>query len=158
MLHYKNGDLLKSDCTTILHQANCFSTMGAGIAKSIAEMYPEAAAVDRYSEYSPDYKFGKFTYAVADNGVTVVNLYGQYDLGPLETKYRTSDRMRMLSNALNFFLFTAKSGFGNNIDLSKIGVPYGMGCGLAGGDWDVVKQILENASLNHKVDIYVYKL
>lgn len=153
MLHYKNGDLLKSDCTTILHQANCFSTMGAGIARSIAKMYPEAAAVDKYSHYSPEYKFGKFTWATVESGVTIANLYGQYGMGKgLQTDYK------MLNNALNFFLFTAKSGFGNNINLSKIGVPYGMGCGLAGGDWNVVKEILENASLKHKVDIYVYKL
>lgn len=153
MLYYKEGDLLKSDCTTILHQANCFSTMGAGIAKSIAEMYPEAAAVDKYSEYSPDYKFGKFTYAVINTGVTIVNLYGQYGVGSgLQTDYKK------LNNALNYFLFSAKSGFGNNIDLSKIGVPYGMGCGLAGGDWSIVKEILEKASETHNVDIYVYKL
>lgn len=153
MLYYENGDLLKSDCTTILHQANCFSTMGAGIAKNIAEIYPEAAAVDRYSDYSPEYKFGKFTYAVTESGITIVNLYGQYKFGKgLQTNYEK------LNSALNFFLFTAKSGYGNNVNLSKIGVPYGMGCGLAGGDWNIVEKILRKASENHMVDIYVYKL
>lgn len=158
MLHYKNGDLLKSDCTTILHQANCFSIMGAGIAKAIADKYPEAKEVDKNSEYSPDYKFGKYTYAVTESGITIVNLYGQYDLGPFESKYKTEDRIKMLNSALNYFLFSAKSGLGTNINLQKVGVPYGLGCGLAGGDWNEVRKVLENASLNHKVDIYVYKL
>lgn len=157
MLHYKDGDLLKSDCTTIMHQANCFGVMGAGIAKGIAQLYPEAAAVDRYSEYSPENKFGKFTYAIMETGITVVNLYGQYELGFVDNK-KQDERMKMLRSALNFFLYTAKSGFNNNIDLSKIGVPHGMGCGLAGGDWPTVENILREVSSEHNVDIYIYKL
>ena len=157
MLHYMNGDLLKSDCTVIMHQANCFSVMGAGIAKSIAQMYPEAAAVDKYSDYSPEYKFGKFTYAIIENGVTVVNLYGQYNLGVVDEE-KQAKRMKMLKNALSFFIYTAKSGSNNNINLQKIGVPHGMGCGLAGGDWGTVEKILKDVSEEHNVDIYIYKL
>lgn len=153
MLHHNEGDLLKSDCTTILHQANCHSTMGAGVAKSIAKIYPEAELVDSNSDYSPEDKFGKFTYAVTESGVTVANLYGQYNTGiGLQTDYK------MMNSALNYFLYSAKAGLGNNVNLNKVGVPYGMGCGLAGGDWEIVKDMLERASLKHQVDIYVYKL
>lgn len=158
MLHYKEGDLLKSDCTTILHQANCFSIMGGGIAKSIAEIYPEALEVDKNSSYNPHDKFGKFTGVTLDSGVTIVNLYGQHNLGRRETEFKTKDRVKMLRKALDSFLYSAKSGLAPNVNLEKVGVPYGIGCGLAGGDWNVVKNILQSESENHKVDIYVYKI
>ena len=34
------GDLLKSDVPAIIHQCNCFHTMGGGIAVQIASKYP----------------------------------------------------------------------------------------------------------------------
>ena len=46
------GNLLNSfekDFNVILHGCNCFSTMGAGIAKQIAEKYPEAYRADKSS-------------------------------------------------------------------------------------------------------------
>lgn len=150
MLYYKNGDLLKSDCSVIMHQANCFKTMGAGIAKSIALMYPQAEQVDQDYKALPKDRFGKFTCVTINNGPTIVNLYGQFNFGRgKQTEY---DK---LENAINEFLIYAIE---NNINLSKVGVPYKMGCGLAGGDWEIVKEILVRQSDKHGVNIYTYKL
>lgn len=160
MLYYKDGDLLESDCTTILHQANSFSVMGAGIAKAIADKYPEAHEADASLERSPEEKYGDFTCAIIGSGrskVTVGNLYGQYGTGKVDEK-EMKERMFMLDKALNQFLLSAKNELKDLIDLKKVGVPHGMGCGLAGGDWSIVKDILERASLKHEVDIYIYKL
>ena len=71
MLCNEKGDLLESDCTVIMHQANCFKTMGAGIAKSIAEKYPEAHLADKSLPLSPTQRLGKFSYAKAEDGKTV---------------------------------------------------------------------------------------
>ena len=151
MLYHKKGDLLKSDCTVIMHQANCFKTMGAGIAKSIAKLYPEANKVDKEYKASPKNRLGNFSHAVIDDGPTVVNLYGQFGfgVGKVQTKY---DK---LESAIDKFLNYAKE---NNVNLSKVGVPYKMGCGLAGGDWDIVLKILNRQSEKHDVDIYIHKL
>lgn len=153
MLYYKNGDLLESDCTVVMHQANCRSTMGSGIAASIAKKYPGAQLVDKNSLYNPDEKFGKYTAYKAENEVTIVNLYGQYDFGrqKLQTNYE------MLENAIDMFLHAINSGIYNKSKL-KIGVPYKMGCDRAGGDWMVVSEILERQSKKHQLDIYIYKL
>lgn len=152
MLFHVNEDLLKSDCTAIMHQANCFSRMKSGMAKSIKEMYPEAEQVDKDSNYSPKEKLGKFTSVKSKSGVTIVNLYGQYTIMDDTTRERGFQTIYSeLENAIDLFLSTTNDNF-------KIGVPYGMGCGLGGGDWDIVSNILENQSLKHSVDIYVYKL
>lgn len=150
MLITKNGDLLKSDCTVIMHQANCQKTMGAGIAKAIAHKFPEAKKVDKENRLSPEERFGTFTH-YEDENVTIVNLYGQLRYG----KKGVFTDYKKLENSINsFFIY----GLENNIDLNKVGIPYKMGCGLAGGDWIVVKALLERQSNKHNVNIHIYEL
>lgn len=150
MIHYIEGDLLMSNCTVIMHQCNCFKSMGAGIARSIALQFPEALQADLEDKGTPRDRLGSFTYAKINNQLTVVNLYGQYDCGGgVKTQYGK------LENAIDGFFTYAKE---QDIDLSKVGVPYKMGCGLAGGDWSIVKGLLQKQSRKHNVDIYVYKL
>lgn len=153
MLHYKKGDLLKSDCTVIMHQANCMSTMRSGIAKSIAEMYPGARIVDENSLYDKEERFGSYTAYKDDNGVTIVNLYGQYDFG----REKVQTNYDKLESAINMFLHSVNSGLYNKSEL-KIGVPYKMGCDRAGGDWEIVWDILDRQSRKHRLDIHIYKL
>jgi O-acetyl-ADP-ribose deacetylase (regulator of RNase III) len=132
-----------------MHQANCFSTMGAGIAKLIAELYPEAEIADREYIDKPEDKLGKFSFATVKN-ITIVNLYGQFHYGRgKQTNYK------MLEKAINDFIEFAKE---NKINMDKIGVPYKMGCGLAGGDWVIVEKILFEQSEKHNLNIYIYQL
>lgn len=152
MLKYIEGDLLTSDCTVIMHQANCLKVMGAGIAKSISNLYPEASLADKQLKLNSLERFGKYSFAITNNGVTIVNLYGQLSIGPgLQTNYEK------LESAIDSFLTFAKNE-DSNINTNKVGVPYKIGCGLAGGNWDVVKNTLDKLSEKHKVDIHIYKI
>ena len=39
-----------------------------------------------------------------------------------------------------------------------LGLPYKIGCGLGGGDWNKVKEIIENFALNHpNINIIIYE-
>ena len=40
----------------------------------------------------------------------------------------------------------------------KIGLPYGIGCGLAGGNWNIIIGIITEAAEEFNIDIYLYKL
>lgn len=147
---------MKSDCTIIMHQANCFSKMRSGIAKAIKTMYPGAEQVDKDSPLTPEEKLGKFTSFKSEKGVTVVNLYGQYTIMDDSTGERGFQTIYSeLENAIDLFLQTIDVN--EKVDL-KIGVPYKIGCGLGGGDWDIVNEMLEKQSLKHELDIYVYKI
>lgn len=150
MLYHINGNLLESDCTVIMHQANCFSTMGAGIAKQIAKKYPDAEKSDKMFNLPPKERLGNFS-ASTTKGVTVINLYGQYHYGRgKQTNYTA------LEMAINIFFTIAPAE--ESIDLTKVGVPFNMGCGLAGGDWNKALEILERQSIFHNINIYIYKL
>lgn len=147
MLHFK-GDLLKdSSATYILHQVNCRGYFNAGIAKQIRMKYPKA-----YSEYieyvkstDPELLLGTAQIVKVGN-ISIVNLFGQKDIYPrgvCHTDYEA------LEGALSHFV---QSGVLGHRD--KIGVPYRMGCGLAGGDWSVVCDILERVLGGYNVEIW----
>lgn len=153
MIYIHVGDLLKSHCNVIAHQANCMGIMGAGIAKQIASIYPEAYRADR--EYKIPVgsreRLGRFSYAkVIHQGRTriVVNLYGQYRYGRgLHTDYEA------LESAVRSLLKKLQ-----NLKHVKLGMPYGIGCGLAGGDWNIVYPMLSRLSDEYQCDIHLYKL
>ena len=149
------GDLLESDCNIIAHGSNCVQTMGSGVARAIREKYPEAYIADKKdSIYGDRSKLGTYTYApvcLADPLIPnklwfVLNLYTQYNFG---TEVRQLD-YEALANCLE-----ALKTFCAKYPNAKVGLPR-IGCGLAGGDWSVVKAFIE-ATFPNK-DIYVYYL
>ncbi|CDQ41864.1 macro domain-containing protein [Virgibacillus salexigens] len=157
MLHVVQGDLLESDCTVIAHQCNCFNTMGAGIAKQIKNKYPLAYVMDQQAPYSPMDRLGEVTFAFYDSPpLLIFNLYGQYSYG----KGRHTD-YNALSNSISKMMRTIQSmpeHVRQEFPFVKVGVPYGLGSGLAGGYWNKVKLILDYYSEEFKIDIFAYKL
>ena len=151
LIHVKE-DLLQSDCDIIFHQANCFSTFGAGLAKQIKEKYPAAFEADKSSPLSPEEKLGKYTSAIVQKGnkdFKIANLYGQFRYG----RDQQYTNYKALYSALTSFLKDEGS-----LEGLKLGVPFGLGAGLAGGDWLEVKRILEVACHDFHVSIYMYEL
>lgn len=134
MLTYKKGDLVKAaqdgEVDYLLHGANCFSTMGSGIAASIKKTFPKAYEADRQYGLTPIQRIGDYTEAMIGN-LTVVNLYCQYDYG---TDYRRFE-YGSFKSALSFFCSDHVLG-GKTIGLPKIG------CGLGKAKWDLVEAIL----------------
>ena len=151
------GNLLdafdRGDVDVIAHQCNCFCNMGSGIAPQIAKRYPGAEAVDSATIKGDSDKLGTFTCAIVSrnvNGETiddgiVYNLYGQYGYGGagVNTKYES------LKRAMQKMQQDLKDENNEGI----IGLPL-IGCGLGGGDWEVVSKII-NEVFTNEVHIYV---
>jgi len=85
---FVKGNLLdladQGEFDVIVHGCNCLNVMGAGIALSISQRYPQAFEAD-YRTVREDYnKLGNFTYAYAHTKTdpvkvfTIVNAYTQY--------------------------------------------------------------------------------
>lgn len=145
------GDLLHSPCNIIMHQTNCQKTMGAGIAKQIKQMYPEAYRADyRFMMgLPPGSKLGNFSWAQCEDGRFVVNLYGQlrYGRDVRQTDYR----------ALESALRQAFGWIKNNFASPTIGLPKGMGCNNAGGDWETVYEIIDTVSKMYQIPVHIYQ-
>jgi O-acetyl-ADP-ribose deacetylase (regulator of RNase III) len=144
MVDLVKGNLLEVPESIIVHGCNCFHTMGAGVARAIAKKYPEAEIADSLTAYGKAHKLGFYSFATV-GGKTIVNAYTQYGYG--------GDTRELDYNALVDVMERILSDFSHDtVAMSKIG------CGLAGGDWRIVKAILESAAENHNRTIIVYEL
>ena len=154
LLDFPNG------INMIFHSANTENVMGAGIAQQIRKRYPEAYKVDKdYFIPKGRERLGHYSQALVSGGSKdyklVVNLYGQMlnedSVFGVRTNYfalRDSLR-RSLDDHVTF------SGHYNE---AICGFPYGMGCGLGGGDWKIVESIISKALEEFNVTGYIVKL
>ena len=128
----------------IVHGSNCFCTMGAGIAKRIKQVFPQAYEADMCTRKGDKKKLGTCTYAtIIPLNLIVVNAYTQYDYG--KGKIRADyDAIRSCMR------WIAKS-----FPRSRIGLPK-IGAGLAGGDWNRIYRIIEEEMSEVDVTIVEY--
>lgn len=146
------GDLihlaLNGHFDVIVHGCNCFHTMGAGIANTIRIIFPEAYVADCTTAKGYHKKLGKFSYVTVKrppmNRITIVNGYTQFH-------YK--------GNGMHANYTAIRSVFGGIKALfhdSRIGYPK-IGAGLGGGDWVIIKQIIEEELEGEDHTLVIYK-
>lgn len=131
------GDLIQlaidGEFDVIVHGCNCFNTMGAGIAKQIKATFPQAYNSDLQTEKGLKEKLGTISFAEVEtkNGqLIIVNAYTQFHWKGIGKKVD-------YEAVKNCFKQIKKSFSGK-----KIGYP-AIGAGLAGGDWNIISEIIE---------------
>jgi hypothetical protein len=136
MLIHRQGNLLdlaeNGEFDVILHGANCFNTMGAGIAREISARYPMAAAVDMETTRGDYTKLGNWTECAVDagKGFTILNCYTQHSVS------RDTDVFEYIAFAL--ILQKLLHIYGTE----RLGFPY-IGMGLAGGNKETIMSLIE---------------
>ena len=148
-------DILQSNADIICHQVNCQGVMGAGLAKQIKNKYP--IVFKHYKNLVDDFD-GKRSlmmgfilpvYASIPKPI-IINCFAQYSFG---TDRRQTD-YAALKNCLISIIEYAKS-FEKT---PMIAFPYGMGCGLAGGDWKVVEPMINETFADYDGEILICEL
>jgi O-acetyl-ADP-ribose deacetylase (regulator of RNase III) len=143
-LKFTNGNLLdmaeQGQFDVIVHGCNCFSTMGAGIAKQIADRYPKAALADRMDPRTPGEKLGQFTYVSIASDKTSHHAR-RFDIVNAYTQYGMSSNGECVFDYAAFvnILQTLHGIYGPN---PRFGFPY-IGMGLAGGNQNTIIYMLE---------------
>ena len=148
-----DGDLFTTDAKYICHQVNCQGKMGSGVARQIREKYPtvyrwykaRCAEGAREKErlgvskapllgqvqmvYKEDYPVGKSDI----DSQAICNLFSQDQYGyngKRFTDYAAFEKCLLQLRKL------VPAG-------ETIAMPYKIGCGLGGGNWNVVYGIIE---------------
>jgi O-acetyl-ADP-ribose deacetylase (regulator of RNase III) len=119
----------------LIHGCNCFNIMGSGVAKSIKDRYPEAYNADLKTKKGDKSKLGSITVAPIinqDKTQYIVNAYTQYNYGR-DKCYVDYDAVRSCFYNINM-LYSDPS--------IKFGYPK-IGAGLAGGNWDIISNIID---------------
>ena len=147
MIKEVKGNILEATEDVICHQVNCMGIMGGGLALKIKNKYPEV-----YKEYKDFCKksrqvLGNVCPVICHDGKIIANLFGQYDYGR-DKQYTNYEALEESLQNLFFLIKPFKS---------TIAIPYKLGCGLAGGNWNIVYGIIEKVFEDYDVTIYNFE-
>lgn len=139
MIIYKSGSLLDVTSGIIAHGCNAQGVMGAGVAKLIKHKYPLA---HQYYLSMPK-TLGSVEYIQVTETLWVANCIIQEFYG------RDKDKVYVSYDAI----FTCFNKL-NKVDV-QLNIPL-MGAGLAGGEWDIISDVI-NAAIPSK-EVICWKL
>lgn len=131
-MKFIDGDLLDQPRGVLCHQVNLRGVMGAGIALQIRKKWPNA-----YDDYIRHCRKGPaignvvFSEIIAGE-LFVAHLFGQADIGIRGCQTRYIAYPLLLDQVRAFAAEKHADVF----------VPYGIGCGLGGGDWSIMSKII----------------
>lgn len=159
------GDLLKIlDVDAIVHQVNCLCVRAHGLSKQIVEKFPWS------NIYSQRQAEGNKNLAVErDRGIPgtikifkspvflrpdIICFLSQWNFGTPDQSYRNipphADTRR---SRLNWFRECLTQLENHNI--TTVGIPWQIGCGLGGGDWNTYFELMEDFSKQSGIEFII---
>lgn len=139
-----NGNLLDATEEYIAHQCNCVSISPKGLALTLFNQYEHANTYKNHGNK-------KSIPGTIDVMGNIINMYAQYY--PTISKYNNDSKEKRI---VWFQSCLDKISFIDNI--KSIAMPYNIGCGLAGGDWDTYYKMLVIFTEEHQIYITLYKI
>ena len=137
----------------LVQQANCFNTMGKGIAKAISTAYPEVAKADNATKAGDKSKLGTYSYARVKENVVIANVYSQYNYGwlnPLDYNGRQTDY-----EALRKSLTAVRDDFiGRSTHPVIFYIPKFIGQSLAKGDPEIIQPMVKEIFEDHELVLF----
>lgn len=145
---YIKGDIRDTELLDIAHGVNCMNAMGAGIARALFEKWPivkEAyhAGWDEPGKSEAKWKLGTIQAVGVGKDKVVWNCFIQVNYYPRD--------IRNVNYAAIVKCFDQMAECVDKLAIPKIG------CGLAGGDWNIVEQLI-NDTVGDRMEIWVYEL
>lgn len=147
MITYIKGDLLSVKTGIIAHGCNAQGVMGSGVAKAVRAKYPDAYSSYRTfckNEEDKSRLVGRTSWYNPNHKLFIANCITQNFFGGDGALYVDYEGLAECMLHLNYV------NAGLSIHMPKIG------CGLGGGDWNVVSKIIEDKIKS--VPVFVYEL
>ena len=162
MIKIIEGNIVNAKTDFIIHQVNCQGVMGSGVAKALRD-YDDGI----YKHYRKFCEFCKFeseellgtcdAYLLKDRGQIVLSLFAQNKYGYDGKQYTDieafRDGLRYISQ--HFEKKKKKMGLSEkNLHQISVALPYKIGCGRGGADWEVVYKIIEEELKDYNVELW----
>lgn len=150
-----NGDLLEATEDYIVHQCNCVTNHSKHLAKSVFDAFPYANTYKNRSK-DPTTHHTPGTIDVKGDGINqryIINAYAQYY--PSKSKYSNDSyekRLQWFEECLQ------KISQIKDIRKKSIALPYNIGCGSAGGNWETYCEVIKDFANKEKIHVTLYKL
>jgi O-acetyl-ADP-ribose deacetylase (regulator of RNase III) len=148
MIKIIEGNILDAPEDIICQQVNCQGVMGSGLALQIIKKYPEV--YPKYKEFCKNYHWGLpgSTCFIKVKDHVIANLFGQYDYGRSKKVY--TNYIYLESSMVLTDTYAKMNNF-------SVAIPYEIGCGLANGDWKIVREMIDRVFGNYD-NVAIYKL
>ncbi|MGK4040870.1 macro domain-containing protein [Heyndrickxia oleronia] len=153
MIRIVEGNILDAPEDLIGHQVNCKGVMGAGLAKQIREKYPNV--FKDYKELCLNQAgklLGATQYIETSDGKVIVNLFAQDGFGR-DKQYTDYKALEDSLKGLKYAITSDQCKYKGK----SIALPYGIGCGLAGGNWSIVYNMISDIFNDVYLTLYKYK-
>lgn len=157
------GDLLtnfKNDkYFGIAHGCNCQFAMHSGIAKTIVDLFPDVRETDKRAYEAGQAVLGKASLCFTPYGM-IFNMYTQLYPGRITSKSRDEDQIDRYIAISECFKQVNKTYsevkdktiFGPS---ELFGIPK-IGAGLAGGNWNDIAELIDDATPDVKIELVEY--
>jgi O-acetyl-ADP-ribose deacetylase (regulator of RNase III) len=149
-------DIFEAPIDVLVHQANCFHTMGSGIAKEIRERFPEAYEADLKTVEGSKDKLGTYSHTRVFKHPQIkyiVNMYSQFTYGT-QKRQTNYEAMYMCLEDIRLKMTIHGRTKGKFLTL---GFPYKIGCNLGGGNWRIVQTMIEEVFADYKGEVLICK-
>jgi len=135
----------------IAHCCNDIGVWGAGFVLAVSRRWPQPEREYRqwYKRYAGDLPLGSAQIVDVGGGIYVANIIGQHSTGYVHGI--PPIRYTSLSLGLSFVGDRALV-LGASVHMPRLG------CGLAGGNWDIVQRIIMDTLCHRDVPTFVYDL
>lgn len=151
MVYEIMGDLLTVDANIICHQVNYTGVMGAGIAAAIRD---KVLTPEQYAEYVTycnerhGSALGRTQFIEVDPGKKwVANMFSQSD-HYLDLLGRLTNYTALHECLIDIRTFAEERGL-------SVAFPANLGCGIAAGDWAIVKSFILGLFSASPVPVYI---
>jgi O-acetyl-ADP-ribose deacetylase (regulator of RNase III) len=133
----------------LVHCCNNLGLMGAGIAKTIRDKWPDI--YKQYKEWSkePDFGLGKVQLLKADNDLVIGNMIGQEGIG------FTNGKPPIRYDAIDSCLKRVAEVIKKQHSVISVIAPK-FGAGLAGGDWSEIEKLIIKNLCEQDIPVYIY--
>lgn len=145
MVTHKKGNLLEAKEDIIAHGVNCRGGFGSGVAGQIAKKYPKAQHAYFHKFQIDGWDLGDVDFVPQYDRKIIANCATQDNFGYKNELHVDYNAIRETMTKLKHW--AAQHGY-------SIAVPK-IGCGLAGGDWQTVKVILEEVFNDYDCVVYI---
>jgi O-acetyl-ADP-ribose deacetylase (regulator of RNase III) len=145
---YIKDSILNTELPFIAHGVNCRNRMGSGVAKVLYEAYPKVKT--SYHNFASMYEGNEFHLLgfvkpvyIGEVNKTIFNCFTQLNYGYDGERYVN---YKAIADCFDYLTIKLE---GKQLAIPRIG------CGLAGGDWAFMEQLI-NDTVGDNLEIWVY--
>lgn len=150
---YIKGDITETTIRNIAHGVNCQNAMGSGVAKALFTKWSEVKK--QYHEFIANKsKMMNFTDISLLGQIQAVGIIGdgKWVFNCFTQRFYGRDPVKYVNYEAIYECFKSIA----DTRIRELAIPK-IGCGLAGGNWNIVEQIINDA-VGDNIDITVYYL